>query len=350
MPLTRTTTNAADPTAAARGRVTGTDTLAYRSIDDLRRDTELLARSLPANVDLVVGDTRNGKAASSLARRLDATLVDVRDLQATDEPHREEGPPVELANVGRAVRVVDAVGGRRTLADLRAELAEIDLPFEVSLAAVYVDEAQRDEVDYWGAVVERPRIFEWNLLHHPLLERSCVDIDGVLCRDPTPEENDDGERYEELLRSVKPLEVPTERIGWLVTSRLEAYREETEAWLDRHDVRYDELVMTDHANAAERRAAGDHGTYKAEVYRSVNAALFVESDPRQATTIAERSRKPAFSFRTGELLEPGDVACSLPRSGAYLSRFRRHPVPFVHTTARNALHVVTRTLRRLPTG
>ncbi len=33
-----------------------------------------------------------------------------------------------------------------------------------------------------------------------LLENFCVDIDGILCRDPTREENDDGPKYRELIR------------------------------------------------------------------------------------------------------------------------------------------------------
>jgi len=42
-------------------------------------------------------------------------------------------------------------------------------------------------------------VFEWNALHHSNPERFCVDIDGVLCRDPTEAENDDGESYLEFL-------------------------------------------------------------------------------------------------------------------------------------------------------
>lgn len=72
-----------------------------------------------------------------------------------------------------------------------------------------------------------PRVFEWNVLHHPVLNDACVDIDGVLCRDPTPAENDDGRKYREFLSTVEPTIVPGQRIGHLVTSRLEQYRPKT---------------------------------------------------------------------------------------------------------------------------
>ncbi len=38
-------------------------------------------------------------------------------------------------------------------------------------------------------VIDRPRIFEWNVLHHPgILKDACLDIDGVLCHDPSHEQ------------------------------------------------------------------------------------------------------------------------------------------------------------------
>ena len=93
--------------------------------------------------------------------------------------------------------------------------------------------------------LELPRIFEWNVMHHHLLVSSCIDIDGVLCRDPTEAENDDGAAYERFLDTVPAREVPEAPLGWLVTCRLEKYREQTEAWLNRHAIRYRELVMLD---------------------------------------------------------------------------------------------------------
>ena len=47
-------------------------------------------------------------------------------------------------------------------------------------------------------------------MHHSFLNDSCLDIDGVLCRDPSPEENDDGPRYEKFLTETNPLVIPTD--------------------------------------------------------------------------------------------------------------------------------------------
>ncbi|WP_287086264.1 hypothetical protein [Mesorhizobium sp.] len=42
---------------------------------------------------------------------------------------------------------------------------------------------------------------------------------------------DDGPAYEKFLSEALPLFGPTRKIGWLVTSRLEKYRNHTGAWL-----------------------------------------------------------------------------------------------------------------------
>ena len=53
-------------------------------------------------------------------------------------------------------------------------------------------------------------------MHHLWLASACVDIDGVLCIDPTAEENDDGPRYREFLSCAKPLYLPTVPVGALL--------------------------------------------------------------------------------------------------------------------------------------
>lgn len=94
-----------------------------------------------------------------------------------------------------------------------------------------------------------------------------MDIDGVLCVDPTPEENDDGPRYREFLLNAQPLFIPRTEVGTLVTSRLEKYRPETMAWLKKNHVKYDKLVMLDLPNKEARQRANCHASFKAKEYK-----------------------------------------------------------------------------------
>ena len=193
---------------------------------------------------------------------------------------------------------------------MKRRIAEANLPHEVLYATVYCTPGREGEVDFAFERLAPPRLFEWNLMHAKLLEDACCDIDGVLCRDPSAEENDDGPRYLEFLRNCAPLAFPTRRIGWLVTCRLERYRGETEAWLARHGIRYGELVMMDYPNRAARVAAGKYAEFKASVYRRTGARLFIESTHRQAGEIARRSLRPVLCIETREMVLPGIVRLS----------------------------------------
>jgi uncharacterized HAD superfamily protein len=172
-------------------------------------------------------------------------------------------------------------------------------------AAIYASRTGVNAVDIHFEQVDMPRVFAWNLFHRNELAQCCVDIDGVLCNDPTRDENDDGPNYLRFLASATPLARPTYRIGHLVTSRLERYREPTLRWLHAHGVKFDQLHMLDLPSAHERRRLGCHAEFKARVYRSISdAMLFIESDPRQALDIARLSGKPVLDYTSQRLAEP----------------------------------------------
>jgi uncharacterized HAD superfamily protein len=157
-------------------------------------------------------------------------------------------------------------------------------------------------VDLHFALIPMPRVFEWNLWHHSMMDTTCVDIDGVLCIDPTAAQNDDGTQYLQFLESALTKHIPSTRIAMLVTSRLEKYRPQTEAWLKNAGVKYDELVMLDLPDMETRRKLGIHGSFKAEVYqKATNCNLFIESDFNQAQTIAEITKKPVYCVETNEM-------------------------------------------------
>jgi orotate phosphoribosyltransferase len=191
---------------------------------------------------------------------------------------------------------------KERIASSRPESTDI-----VRFAAVYVHPEEKHQVDIWCEEIPR-RVFEWNIMNHAILSASCMDIDGVLCRDPTTAENDDGPEYERFIRTVSPLRIPSFEVGWLVTSRLEKYRALTEEWLALHAVPYRQLVMLDMTSKAERIAAGCHSRFKAGVYDETRAALFIESDPRQARDIAIKCRKPVYCVKTREMIYHDDAS------------------------------------------
>ncbi|WP_418284995.1 phosphoribosyltransferase family protein [Halorubrum sp. DTA46] len=301
----------------------------YRSITDLKASVHQLARELSGTIDLVVGIPRSGLlAANLLSLRLDVPMMSVDGLKnervlMTGNRYGTVRPFNEFES---ALVVDDSVLSGTQMIETKSELESYEFPFDVEYGAVYIAPWADEHVDHWAEVVPSPRVFEWNLFHHPALENACVDIDGVLCRDPTPAENDDGENYREFLSTVAPEVVPNQRIGWLVTARLEKYRPETEAWLDEHGIEYDELVMMDVPDMETRRERGNHAQFKSDVYDATGAALFIESDAEQADEIRSQTGKPVFCNESNEMLQPGRVPALRNQAKTDLEQVKESPV------------------------
>lgn len=282
----------------------------YRSIANLNQVIIASLPRVPRDIDLVVGIPRSGLlAANMLALHLNLPLTDMRGLiqgRLLQSGRRMGEARSDFFDTIRKVLVVDdSVNSGTAMRRARAELEAAGLDYELVYAACYVTDESRDLVDLWLEVVPTPRVFEWNVMHQTLLENCCVDIDGVLCRDPSHEENDDGPRYIEFLENADPLFVPTVKIGALVSARLEKYRPQTEAWLAKHGIEYDELHLIDLPDAATRRAQGCHAKHKAAIYsRRKESMLFIESNSLQAQEIAKRSGRPVLCVDTRRMYYP----------------------------------------------
>lgn len=298
----------------------------FRSIAQLSDQLVQWARRLPRDIDVVVGVPRSGLLVANIIatyRNLPLAEVDgFLEGRCFRTGHVKEGAlnaagaeaHLDFLDTPRRVLVVDdTVSTGASLRRVRERIEAAGLPHDVDYAAVYVLPGKEDAVDHFCEVLTAPRVFEWNLFHHrSLLPQMCLDMDGVLCANPSSRDDDDGERYLRFLATARPFIVPSSEIGWIVTSRLERYRAETEAWLAEHGVRYRELIMLDYPNAGTRREMRINGANKADVYRRTGAALFVESDIRQAVEIATLARRDVLCIDTMQMIRPGTVPTPRP--------------------------------------
>jgi uncharacterized HAD superfamily protein len=166
---------------------------------------------------------------------------------------------------------------------------------EFKYITVFATSYSRSLVDYCIEIIDQPRIFQWNLLNSWIYEYSCVDIDGVLCEDPSEEQNDDGENYLHFLQHARPKYIPPCKIDILVTSRLEKYRTQTEAWLKKHGVDFQQLEMLDLPDKETRIRLGIHAKFKSKIYQHYNrTALFIESSKFQSEEIHKQTGKNVF--------------------------------------------------------
>ncbi|MBN1512082.1 MAG: phosphoribosyltransferase, partial [Phycisphaerae bacterium] len=164
----------------------------------------------------------------------------------------------------------------------------------VTTLAVYGVPQARGGCDVTLEDIPLPRLFEWNFMRHAILADACMDIDGVLCRDPKDDEDDDAERYGHFLKHAEPQIIPSIEVGWLVSCRLEKYRAQTEDWLRRHGVRYRHLVLMDLPTKQARIQAACYGRFKAETCLRVGGRLFIESNSAHAVEIAELTGVPVL--------------------------------------------------------
>lgn len=268
---------------------------------DLNNDIIKNIHKIPRDIDLIVGIPRSGLlVANMIALYLNKPLADIDSyiegkIFAVGNTKNTESIVKDFKDVKRVLIIDDSVDSGKSILEAKQKLSRLDSEKEQVFLSVYIRSNAKKKVDIYFKVIDEDRIFEWNYMHHGLLQSSCLDIDGVLCVDPTSQQNDDGEKYIEFIKGATPKLVPSRKVGYLVTSRLEKYRKETEEWLHQNGIEYKKLYMMNVETAEERRKLGNHARFKAEVYKKLkDADLFIESEPKQAMEISDISGKLVF--------------------------------------------------------
>jgi uncharacterized HAD superfamily protein/hypoxanthine phosphoribosyltransferase len=286
--------------------------LNYKNYGDLLTDIKRNIYKIPEGINLVVGVPRSGMIPAYMIGFILNTKVCSIDEFLNDITISHGQRPIK-DTVSNVLVVDDSFAFGNSMRMAKIKIRQACPEYRIAYCAVYVLSGREKEIDIWLSVLPAPRIFQWNYMNHGIIERACFDIDGVLCVDPAGEQNDDGDKYRQFIFEAKPLYIPYYRIYALVTSRLEKYRKETEAWLERHNVRYERLYMLDLPTKEERTRLNMHAKFKAEIYAKLKyAVLFYESERGQALEIARLTKKAVFCVETDELVEnPNDFSVQL---------------------------------------
>ncbi len=288
------------------------DDLYYRGFEDLNRLVRESAIKLPSDIDVVVGIPRSGLLVANLiALHLHLPLAELGGFARGELLYHgwRLSKRGEIPAFRKVLVVDDSISSGAELRNAQAKLKNVRTPLLYAVA--YAAPEALHMVDFAFEVLPQPRVFEWNIMNGEVLKNACVDIDGVLCGDPTDEENDDGERYLKFIAETPLRCRPRARIKHLVTSRLERYRRETEQWLVKNGIEYERLWMAPYPTAAARRAAQAYAKLKAEIYRETGAQLFIESADHVAREIAEIVQRPVFCTDTRQMFYPGQAPGAL---------------------------------------
>ena len=267
---------------------------------------------LQQDIDLVVGIPRSGLIlANMIAVYLNKPLTDLdsylkgsifKSGNTKDLSHNVK----TFDDVNKVLIVDDTVSSGRAIREAKHKITALHSGKKEIYLAAYVRSETKMEVDIFFEIIDEDRVFEWNYLHNTLLENACLDIDGVLCLDPTISQNDDDERYIDFILNATPKFIPSVKVGYIVTSRLEKYRSQTEYWLRKYNIDYKKLYMMNLESAEERRRLGNHASFKASIFKHLKTAKwFIESESDQAEAIAKITGKMVFCVENQKCYFPG---------------------------------------------
>ncbi|MBF4470580.1 MULTISPECIES: phosphoribosyltransferase family protein [Flavobacterium] len=298
----------------------------YRNVKDLNNIILKRLSIIPRDLDLIVGVPRSGMLpANLLALYLNKPYTDIHSfLNGHIYKAGARSQFFDISEFKNILVVDDSIASGAAMVEVKESLKHLDDKFNIKYCAVYVIPGKEKMVDYFFEIVPLPRYFQWNILNHTTLEKACFDIDGVLCADPLPEQNDDGEKYTDFILNAPPLFIPGSKIGTIVTSRLEKYRKETETWLAANNIKYNELVMLDLPNMEARQRANNHGDHKAKAYLSKPYVLFIESEYHQAVEINRLTKKPVLCTENFEMIFESESFMYNLKSGKHLPFLRKY--------------------------
>lgn len=291
----------------------------FKSLSDLSKDIHEWIPTIEGRYDCVVGVPRSGMlVANILALKLGVPLADLDGflegrILGLGQRYKHINADEYLKTRRKVLIVEDSISSGSAMAMVRDKLKAIQPNHDITVAAIYVTPRGKELCDVFVEEIPNPRRFEWNILSCRSVRNYCFDMDGVLCLDPTNEQNDDGDLYREFILNAKPLYIPADEIGAIVTSRLEKFRPETEQWLKEHGVKYKKLHMLNLPSKQDRIRLKAAPTFKAEVFKKSSADLFIESEHNQAVKITELSGKFVYALDSVSMHGPGHVSALIER-------------------------------------
>src|SRR5690242_1989901 len=155
----------------------------FRSIADLHRAVMAGIGKLPRDIDVVVGVPRSGMLpATFLSLALNLPLAELHSfvqgrLLSTGNTRRGPKADMRFEDIRNVLVIDDSIYEGAAMAEARTLMAPLETRFRITYCAVYGAKSS-SAADIILETVPIPRVFEWNVLHHSMLQRACVDIDG----------------------------------------------------------------------------------------------------------------------------------------------------------------------------
>ena len=284
--------------------ITTDNDVIFKSYADAVVDIKNWCKEITFPITHVCGLPRSGCfIAGVIGHHLNIPIVPIENVIKgnADYFRLETSRPINASSEKPSILVVDDTSwSGHTIRETR-ELLKNHSHLNIKYGALYCSQTQSNLLDTNYQIFSSFfHTFEWNFARDVISKHCLFDMDGVLCEDC--EDDSVESKYLKFIREVKPLYLPKYKVKKIVTARMEKYREETEEWLSRHGVEYEELCMMPSETHQEREQIG-FGRWKALKYiEDKSAKLFIESDILQAVEINQITGRPVLCVDDMRLL------------------------------------------------
>jgi hypothetical protein len=286
----------------------------FRSVNDLFSTVRKQQHMLPRDIDLVVGVPRSGLlAATAVSLLLNRPLSDLNSFlegrvyggfSRRPGAHLDQGS----SNLNSVLIIDDSIKVGWTMREVKARILKSDNKYRLTYAAVFGLRESHPEVDLVLETCSEPRMFEWNVLNHPHLGITCVDLD-VLCIGDNGGQCITESNSRNLSMPLVARHIPHYIINSIVTTRPEKHRTQMVEWLEAHKIQYNHLYMLDLPSPVAGRVSQIHAEFKAEIFSSKkNCELFIEYDTAQASVIRKLSGKNVLAYQEMVYFPEGSFA------------------------------------------
>jgi uncharacterized HAD superfamily protein/hypoxanthine phosphoribosyltransferase len=260
----------------------------YLSTEDLVKDTYNIISKIK-NCKYIIGVVRSGL--------LPATIIST----AIHKPlYSINQYTLEIKNLGGGVRF-DGVSSGDTIyliddsswtgnstIELKKKISS-KIKEEIKTVSIYSSHLTYKNIDIYSRLIHPWHLFEWNLYNTAY--NNAYDIDGLLCRDFTLKEDDDGELYIKTIKNMELTKIqPRKKPVIFITARLEKYRSITEEWLISNGFMIKELIMGPWKTKEERESI-NIGEWKAHQFNQCDADIYIESSDYLAKEISKYTHK-----------------------------------------------------------
>lgn len=263
----------------------------YISLKDLYDWIVDWIKEIPPDIDLIVAIPRSGLLVGCLISVLRGKPLTTPDLFIKGKYWKSKHMKNRI--IKNVLLVDDSATTGNTITKNFDLLKKAKPTIKIIKGVLLATNDSKQVIDTYHKIIPQPRIFEWNIMHGKRF-RLAVDLDGVLSEECPPGVDLNEGLYLKWLLNAKPLRIPEFEIDAIISNRLEIYRELTEKWLGKNNIRYKKLYLWNINSKLERK---DHANNKIEHLTKIKPDIYWESDVEQAKLIFEKTKIPTLSLQ-----------------------------------------------------